>query len=103
MHDHRFLDIRLVSDLHRQAIFDGVATPSECRGCAELVTCGGGHLSNRYSSIRGLDNRSVWCGDLLALFGRIRELLGVSPRETLLRREALMAVHAKDAVKGGSR
>ena len=98
--DHSFLDIRLVSDLHRQAIFDGVATPSECRGCAELVTCGGGHLANRYSSARGLDNRSVWCGDLLALFGRIRELLGVGSQETLLRRQALRACAAGRPFKG---
>ena len=86
---HRFLDIRLVSDLHRRAIFDGMPTPSDCKDCPELITCGGGHLADRYSSARGLDNRSVWCDDLLALFGRVRELLGVSPRETLLRREAI--------------
>jgi uncharacterized protein len=86
---HRFLDIRGLSDLHRQAIFDGVPTPSDCKDCAELITCGGGHLADRYSSARGLNNRSVWCDDLLALFGRVRELLGVNPMETLLRREVL--------------
>jgi uncharacterized protein len=87
--NHRFVDIRLVSDLHRQAIFDGMATPSGCKDCAELATCGGGHLADRYSLARDFDNPSVWCDDLLALFGRVRELLGVSSRETLLRREAL--------------
>lgn len=90
--DQRFLDIRRVSDLHRQAIFDGIATPTECKDCVEVLTCGGGHLADRYSSARGVDNRSIWCDDLLALFGRVRELLGVSPRETLLRREALRAL-----------
>lgn len=94
--DNRFLDIRSVSDLHRQAIFDGMPVPSGCAGCPELITCGGGHLADRYSAARGLDNRSVWCDDLLALFGRVRELLDVSPRETLLRRQALrrLAVEA---------
>jgi hypothetical protein len=68
-------------------------------GCAELLTCGGAQLSDRYSSARGLDNRSIWRDDLLALFGRVRELLGISPRETLLRREALRAHAPRRPVK----
>jgi uncharacterized protein len=86
---HRFIDIRRLSELHRQVIFDGVATPADCHACPELLTCAGGHLADRYSSARGLDNRSVWCDDLLLLFGRVRELLGVTPRETYLRRKVL--------------
>lgn len=93
--EHRFVDIRGVSELHRQAIFDGLPAPSDCLGCRELQTCGGGHLADRYSAARGLDNRSVWCQDLLALFGRVRELLDVDPEETLVRRAAIRAYAAE--------
>lgn len=89
--DNRFIDIRAVSDLHRRAIFDGMPVPAACEGCRETLTCGGGHLADRFSVVRGFDNQSIWCDDLLALFGRVRELLGVSPRETVLRRELLSA------------
>jgi len=92
-----FVDIRDVSDLHRRVMFDGVPLPTGCAGCRESTTCAGGHLADRYSAARGFDNRSVWCADLLLLFGRVRELLEVSPGETLLRRQALAGLRTAGA------
>jgi uncharacterized protein len=33
----------------------------ECVGCPVVKMCGGGHVAHRYSSERGLANRSVYC------------------------------------------
>jgi uncharacterized protein len=84
-----FEQVAEVSALHRQTMFEGVPLASGCGGCAEEATCAGGHLAHRYSRARGFNNSSVWCKDLLALFRRMRELLGISNRETLLRKQIL--------------
>jgi uncharacterized protein len=78
-----------LSDLHRGAIFTGLPVPTGCRGCPELSTCAGGYLPHRWSAARGFDNPSVWCADLLKLFGHIRDRLGVRAEETEQRRRAL--------------
>ena len=85
-----------MSDLHRLAIFDGVRLPSGCEACRERTTCAGGYLPHRYSRARGFDNPTVWCADMLRLFGRLRELLKVPVEETTLRRRILaeIAEHA---------
>ena len=44
---------------------------SKCTTCAHLRLCGGGHIAHRYSVERGLDNPSVYCGALFALYDRI--------------------------------
>jgi uncharacterized protein len=87
-----------LSDLHRAAIFDGVPLPDGCSGCPEATTCAGGYLPHRWSAESAFNNRSVWCADLLALFGHIRGRLGVSTEETALRRQALMSL-GEDAPK----
>jgi uncharacterized protein len=84
-----FWAIAELSDLHRGAIFDGVPLPGACHGCPEQTTCSGGYLPHRYSSQRGFDNPSVWCVDMLKLFGRLRELLDVPVAETAQRRRVL--------------
>jgi uncharacterized protein len=84
-----FAAIAQASDLHRQTIFDGLPIPMDCRGCPEVMTCAGGHLADRFSHARGFDNPSVWCQDLLLLFGHLRELLRVPTEETVLRRHVL--------------
>jgi uncharacterized protein len=94
---HDFADVANLSALHRRAIFDGLPLPTACRACPEALTCSGGYLPHRYSRARAFDNRSVWCADLLAIFARLRELLQVSPQETVLRREILQAMHADRA------
>jgi uncharacterized protein len=63
----------------------------------EQGTCGGGYLPHRYSRVRGFDNLSVWCADLLRLFAHIRKRLGVTVEETIVRRQRLMNVAAQAA------
>jgi hypothetical protein len=46
----------------------------------------------------GLDHPSVWCRDLLGIFGRLLHLLGVDHRETVVRRQALAAPAGRAAV-----
>jgi len=36
-------------------------TPTACAPCKWLKICGGGDLENRYSSVNGFDNSSVYC------------------------------------------
>jgi uncharacterized protein len=84
-----FSDVAQASPFHRDVIFEGVPSSTQCIGCTEEKTCGGGYLPHRYSLAGGFDNRSVWCADILSLFGRFRELLNVSTAETAERRLAL--------------
>ena len=91
---NRFLDIAERSDLHRRMLFEGMPLPTDCVLCPEATTCAGGYVPHRWDG-SGFDHRSAWCADLLALFGHMRELLEVSPEETLLRREALFDLQAE--------
>ena len=90
--DNDFIEIAEVSELGRSAIFEGVPLPAGCRACPERTTCGGGYLPHRHSRARGFDNPTVWCADMLRLFGRLRELLEVPVEETSRRRGALARV-----------
>lgn len=93
-----FTEVVEASDIHRAAIFEGFPLPSACAGCRERTTCAGGYLPHRHSVRRGFDNPTVWCSDVLRLFGRLRELLEVTPRETLRRRRVIArAVHEAPA------
>jgi uncharacterized protein len=80
--------------LHAETIFCGRPLPTGCAGCAEAETCGGGYVPHRYLRGGGLDRPSVWCRDLLGLFGQLRRLLEVDHGETLARRRALAALAA---------
>ncbi len=71
------------------AVFQGAPMAAACQGCRERETCAGGYLPHRFSRERGFDNPSVWCADLLALFGHIRSRLGVDVEETRRRRHDL--------------
>lgn len=92
--DNRFLDIGDRSPLHREMLFDGMPLPGECAACPERVTCGGGYVPHRWGG-GTFDHRSAWCADLLAIFTRVRELLDVTPSETLLRRQVLAELQAE--------
>jgi uncharacterized protein len=65
-------DITNVDSLHRRAIFHGLALPTPCGGCREERTCAGGYLPHRYGRDGGFDHASVWCADILKIFGRLR-------------------------------
>jgi uncharacterized protein len=84
-----FEQIAAASELHGRAIFEGLRLPSACVDCGERDTCGGGYLPHRFSKERGFDNASIWCADILRLFGKMRELLAVSVAETASRRTFL--------------
>lgn len=85
-----FRKVADVSELHRDAIFSGMRLPVDCQACPERETCAGGYLPHRFSRQRGFDNSSVWCQDLLRLFGHLRERLGTPVEETRLRRQVLL-------------
>ena len=70
-----FAEIAEVDSLHRAAIFEGVPLPTPCHGCVEEQSCAGGYLPHRFSAGRGFDNASVWCADILAIYGHMRPLL----------------------------
>jgi uncharacterized protein len=93
--DADFSDIGRVSDFHA-AVISGMELPSGCRGCPEQETCAGGYVAHRYSRDRQFDNPSIWCADLLKIFGHIRSRLGVSHERTVeLRRERERAALAE--------
>ena len=71
-----FEQIAAASTLHGQAIFEGLRLPSACGDCPERDTCGGGCLPHRFSQDRGFDNPSIWCADILQLFGKMRGVAG---------------------------
>jgi uncharacterized protein len=100
--DAGFADIARLGGLHRQAIFDGMPLPRGCVACPERETCAGGYLPHRYSRENGFDNPSVWCADLLRLFGHVRGRLNVAVEETDRRRERLRRLAARRSRAGAS-
>ncbi|UXA17726.1 radical SAM protein [Mycobacterium sp. SMC-4] len=72
---HGFDDLRHSSPLAR-ALFEGaIPPPRKCGTCPELLTCGGGYMPHRYSREHGFDNPSVWCADIVKLFGHMRAVV----------------------------
>jgi len=107
VHSSSFVDVAEASPVHA-AIIRGMGLPTGCVSCPERPTCAGGYLPHRYSAARGFDNPSVWCEDLLRLFGHIRarmQLQNTNPA-AFARAPASMPVHVlheRDlAVKGTS-
>jgi uncharacterized protein len=49
------------------------ALAAQCRSCPVRAVCGGGLYSHRYREGSGFLNPSVYCPDLLALIGHIRD------------------------------
>jgi uncharacterized protein len=79
---HQFRDA-LVAETDQISLLRGSTPLAElCLRCDERQTCGGGHLPHRYSRDAGFDNPSVWCTDLLLLFGHIRARMGVTQTQT---------------------
>lgn len=89
--DASFFDLINTRTMHSVAIFEGMPLADACLRCREAETCAGGHLAHRYSKARAFDNPSVWCADLLKLFGHVRARMDVSVEETKKRRRMLAA------------
>ena len=70
--------LRLPEIAARQLGERGLA--AECRACAIHRVCGGGLYSHRYSEGTGFANPSVYCPDLMALIGHIRDRLAADIR-----------------------
>jgi uncharacterized protein len=70
--EHSFDDLIKGSSFLYALTRQGTELCEQCTACREKVTCGGGHLPNRFSSTNGFRNPSVWCSDLLKLFDHIR-------------------------------
>jgi uncharacterized protein len=99
--DNDFTDMEGASEFHQAAIFDGLPLPTGCREGPERTTCGGGYLPNRYSMASGFDNPTIWCQDILRLFGRLRQLLNVTVHETAQRRKGLAETARPDTSNAG--
>jgi uncharacterized protein len=59
------------------------ALAAECRSCPVEHACGGGLYPHRYKEGTGFFNPSVYCPDLLALIGHIRDRMAADLREQL--------------------
>jgi uncharacterized protein len=53
---------------------------AECRACRIHRVCGGGLYSHRYREGTGFANPSVYCPDLMALIGHIRDRMAADIR-----------------------
>jgi uncharacterized protein len=75
---HDLDDLPRARPVARDLIAGAIPKPEACQACPEFRTCGGGYLPHRYSRERGFDNPSVWCADILKLFGHMRSVVAAS-------------------------
>jgi uncharacterized protein len=45
--------------------------PTDCLSCRHKNTCGGGNIVERWSTVRGFDNRNVYCSDLQQIYDHV--------------------------------
>jgi uncharacterized protein len=62
----------LETQLYQKYYYGKIKLPRTCQTCVISDVCGGGFLPNRYSSLSGFDNPSVYCLDLLKLITHIQ-------------------------------
>lgn len=79
-------------DLVAKSLRGDIPLPDDCAKCPEAKTCSGGYLPHRYSSDSSFNNPSVWCRDILKLFGHMRDLLDVSSSATEKLRNSISGV-----------
>lgn len=69
---HTFQDV--TNDPRWRGAFESASSLcATCQACEYRDACGGGFLPHRWSAERGYDNPSVYCDDLKAIFGHIRD------------------------------
>lgn len=73
--ENGFDEIHATETVLARAMFGRIPAAAGCRDCAEFEHCGGGYLPHRYSLASEFDNPSVWCADLKALFGHVRDAM----------------------------
>lgn len=61
--------------LAARAVTEGFELAAKCAACRYAVVCGGGYLPHRYSVANEFANPSVWCNDLLEIFGHAERVL----------------------------
>lgn len=76
--DHGFDDLEKGLPLLHRVVHQGIPMCPACEGCREHATCAGGYLPHRYSRAAGFDNPSIWCKDLLKLFGHVRNYIAAT-------------------------
>lgn len=54
--------------LWQEVLSRSLLLASECRECAYMTACGGGHIATRWSDESRFDNPSVYCADLKDIF-----------------------------------
>lgn len=80
------LDAALEQDLIRQIQHAHLNPSMTCKACELLTTCGGGRFADRYSSVNGFDNPSVYCADIKTVVRHVSTALqSVIPPDLLHR------------------
>ena len=72
--DHRFDQVAEHTMVEFRRLGLG-ALADVCQSCRLVKVCGGGYLPNRYDTVSGFRNPSIYCHDLQKLIGTIRETL----------------------------
>jgi uncharacterized protein len=59
--------------LWREVLQASLTLPKTCQSCRYQMTCGAGHVGQRWSSARRFDNPTVYCNDVMAILGHISQ------------------------------
>lgn len=61
--------------LWQEVLRSSLTLPETCRECRYHITCGGGHIGQRWSSSRRFDNPTVYCQDVKTILAHISRRL----------------------------
>lgn len=61
--------------LWREVLRASLTLPDTCQNCRYRMTCGGGHVGQRWSSLRRFDNPTVYCEDIKVILSHISRRL----------------------------
>ncbi|MDQ1923738.1 radical SAM protein [Massilia pseudoviolaceinigra] len=57
--------------LWREVLQASLTLPKTCQSCQHRMTCGGGHVGQRWSAARRFDNPTVYCEDIKAILAHM--------------------------------